>query len=315
MTSLHLGNLSSPAGTKHRPKRKGCGIGSGHGKTSTRGHKGEKARGTVRPGFVGGQTPLQRRMRKLRGISKTAYPQGRFRKEYAMVNLGQLDRLEASTEVTPDLLLERKIIRKLGAGLRVLGITHYGTGRYAGGTSTDLGLTDLGVALLAEMERLGMILDITHCSDPSFWQALERFQGPVLASHNNCRALVPHQRQFSDEQLRALFQRGGVIGAACDCWMLKPGWLDGASNASVSLAAVAEHIDYVCQLAGNSRHAAIGSDLDGGYGREQSPHDLDTIADLQKLAPLLAGRGYAQADIAAIMYGNWVRLLGGAWAR
>ena len=201
------------------------------------------------------------------------------------------------------------------AGLRVLGITHYGAGRYAGGTSTDLGLTDLGVALLAEMERLGMILDITHCSDPSFWQALERFQGPVLASHNNCRALVPHQRQFSDEQLRALFQRGGVIGAACDCWMLKPGWLDGASNASVSLADVAEHIDYVCQLAGNSRHAAIGSDLDGGYGREQSPHDLDTIADLQKLAPLLAGRGYAQADIAAIMYGNWVRLLGGAWAR
>ena len=121
MTSLHLGNLSSPAGTKHRPKRRGCGIGSGHGKTSTRGHKGQKARGTIRPGFEGGQTPLQRRMRKLRGISKTAYPQGRFRKEYAMVNLGQLDRLEASTEVTPDLLLERKIIRKLGAGLRVLG--------------------------------------------------------------------------------------------------------------------------------------------------------------------------------------------------
>jgi membrane dipeptidase len=200
------------------------------------------------------------------------------------------------------------------AGLRVVGITHYGHGRYADGTSTEGGLTELGTALLAEMQRAGMILDISHCSDQAFWQALERFDGAVLASHNNCRALVPHQRQFSDEQLRALFQRDGVIGAACDCWMLRPGWVDGWSNAGITLSDVADHIDHLCQLAGNSRHAAIGSDLDGGYGREQSPCDLDTIADLQKLAGILEKRGYGAADITAIMYGNWVRLLERAWA-
>jgi membrane dipeptidase len=199
-------------------------------------------------------------------------------------------------------------------GLRLLGLTHYGPGRYAGGTATELGLTDLGPPLLAEMARLGVILDLTHCSDQSFWQALERYDGLVIASHNNCRALVQHQRQFSDDQLRAIVARDGVIGAALDAWMLKPGWSIGAhTNPTVSLADVADQIDYVCQLAGSSRHAAIGSDLDGGFGREQSPQDLDTIADLQKLAGLLAARGYTQEDVATIMHGNWLRLLRQAW--
>jgi membrane dipeptidase len=202
------------------------------------------------------------------------------------------------------------------AGLRLLGLTHYGPGRYAGGTGTELGLTGLGPALLREMDRLGMLLDLTHCSDQAFWQALEHYNGLVLASHNNCRALVPHQRQFSDEQLRAIFARDGVIGVAFDTWMLKPGWIVGQStNVDTPMAKVVDHIDYICQLAGNSRHAAIGTDLDGGYGREQSPCDLDTIADLQKLTGLLTDRGYSQADIAAILHGNWVRLLRQAWSR
>ncbi len=200
------------------------------------------------------------------------------------------------------------------AGLRIIGPAHYGPGRYAGGTSTELGLTPLGEALLAEMDRLGMLLDLTHFSDRGFWQALERFNGPVLASHNNCRTLVPHQRQFSDEQLQAIIEREGVIGAAFDAWMLQPGWIIGHStNEQVTLANVVEHIDYICQLAGSSRHAAIGTDLDGGYGREQSPRDLDTIADLQQLPALLAERGYNKDDIAAIMHGNWLRLLRRAW--
>ena len=203
------------------------------------------------------------------------------------------------------------------AGLRLLGITHYGPGRYAGGTGTELGLSALGPPLLGEMERLGMALDLTHCSDQAFWQALDHYSGPVLASHNNCRALVPHQRQFDDDQLRAIVERDGVIGAALDAWMLAPGWMTGErpnpANPVVTLADVVDHIDHVCQLAGNSRHAAIGSDLDGGFGREQSPRDLDTIADLQKLPDLLAARGYADADIAAIMHGNWLRLLRRIW--
>jgi membrane dipeptidase len=198
-------------------------------------------------------------------------------------------------------------------GLRLLGPTHYGPGRYAGGTGTELGLTDLGPPLLREMDRLGMLLDLTHLSDQAFWQALDHYGGLVLASHNNCRALVPHQRQFSNEQFQAIFERDGVIGAAFDTWMLAPEWDNQHRNQGITIAHVADHIDHICQLAGNSRHAAIGTDLDGGYGREQSPEDLDTIADLQRLPELLVERGYSTDDISAIMHGNWVRLLQQAW--
>jgi membrane dipeptidase len=202
------------------------------------------------------------------------------------------------------------------AGLRVLGLTHYGPGRYAGGTATELGLSDLCPALLAEMDRLSMILDLTHCSDQAFWQALEHYDGPVIGSHQNARALVPHQRQWTDEQILAVIKRDGVIGSSCDVWMLKPGWIRKQdTNEGVTLETLANHMDHVCQLAGNSRHAAIGSDLDGGFGQDQSPRDLQTIADLQKLTGTLAVRGYSQEDIANIMYRNWVRLLRQAWQR
>ena len=200
------------------------------------------------------------------------------------------------------------------AGLRLLGPTHYGPGRYAGGTGTELGLTDLGAPLLREMSRLGVALDMTHLSDQAFWQAAEMYDGPVHASHNNCRALVPHQRQFSDEQLRLIIERGGVIGAAFDVWMLQPGYIKGTGNAGVIIETVIDHIDHVCQLAGNSRHAAIGSDLDGGFGREQSPCDLDTIADFQRLPGMLAARGYTDDDIANILHGNWIGWLRESWS-
>jgi membrane dipeptidase len=200
------------------------------------------------------------------------------------------------------------------AGVRVIGPAHYGPGRYAGGTGTELGLTDIGIALLDEMARLGVILDLTHFSDESFWQALNRFPGPVLASHNNCRALVSAQRQFSDEQLAAIIARDGVIGVMLDVAMLDLGWRAGpGADSGVPLVKVIDHIDRICQLAGSARHVAIGSDLDGGYGREQSPNDLDTIADLQKIGPMLTARGYAPADIGAVMHGNWVVLLRRAW--
>jgi membrane dipeptidase len=200
------------------------------------------------------------------------------------------------------------------AGLRAIGLTHYGPGRYAGGTGTEAGLSDLGAALLEEMRRHGVVLDLTHSSDEAFWQTFERWDGPVIASHNNCRALVPHQRQFSDEQVRAIAARDGVIGVALDCWMLRPGWRHGDPNDAVLLKDAVAHIDHICQVAGTSRHAAIGTDLDGGFGREGSPHDLDTIADLQKIPALLAERGYGAADVAAIMHGNWLRFLRAAWA-
>jgi len=198
--------------------------------------------------------------------------------------------------------------------LRVVSISHYGVSAYAHGTGTEGGLAPLGKPLLKEMGRLGMILDLSHLADKAFWEALEIYTGPVLASHNNCRALVPGDRQFSDDQIKAIVQRNGVIGAVLDAWMLYPGWVKGETPTTVvSLEAVADQIDHICQVAGNARHAAIGSDLDGGYGTEQCPHDLDTIADLQKVPGLLRKRGYKEADIEGIMHGNWLRLFREAW--
>src|SRR5262245_4450018 len=204
------------------------------------------------------------------------------------------------------------------AGLRIIGPAHYGVSPYAHGTGTEGGLFPQGPALLEEMERVGMILDVTHLSDECFDQALEIYQGPVLASHHNCRALVPDQRQLTDDQIKRLIQREAVIGAAFDTWMLVPGWVRGQSTpeeAGVTISAVVDHIDRVCQLAGNSHHAAIGTDLDGGFGKEQSPLDLDTIADLPKIPDLLRRRGYKSDAIRGIMHGNWVQFFKTAWSR
>ena len=124
---------------------------------------------------------------------------------------------------------------------------------------------------------------------------------------------MPHQRQFSDEQLQLIIERDGVLGAAFDIWMLQPGFIRGGGNQAVFIEHVVDHIDHICQLAGSSRHAAIGTDLDGGFGREQSPCDLDTVADLQQLPGMLSARGYTEIDISNIMRGNWLRLLYSAW--
>lgn len=207
--------------------------------------------------------------------------------------------------LTPDQLSAWK-----EAGLRVIGPAHYGAGRYAGGTSTELGFTQDGFQLLQEMEKLNIALDVTHLTDKAFWEAMDQFNGTILASHNNCRAIVPHQRQFDDEQIRAIIARGGVIGAAFDNWMIRPDWNHAEKeNPNVVLEDVVHHMDHVCQLAGNCLHSAIGSDLDGGFGREQSPSDLNTIADLQQIAVILQKRGYKDEDISMIMHGNWLRVL------
>jgi len=201
-------------------------------------------------------------------------------------------------------------------GLRVVSLSHYGAGRYAYGTETEGGLTPIGRELLGEMDRLGMILDVTHLADQAFWEAMDQFGGTVLASHNNCRALVPHQRQFTDEMIKAIVARGGVIGVAFDAWMLYPGWIRGkTTNEVVSMENVADHVDRICQLAGNVDHVALGTDLDGGYGYEQTPNDLHTIADLPKLLEILARRGYTKAQIEQFAHGNWVQLFKEAWTR
>jgi membrane dipeptidase len=207
--------------------------------------------------------------------------------------------------------------RAYAQGLRAVGPAHYGPGVYAQGTNASGGIGAPGRELLREMDRLGIILDATHLCDDSFREALDGFHGPVWASHSNCRTLVPHNRQFSDDQIRELLQRGAVIGAAFDAWMLKPDWVRGVTtpeSAGVTLETVIDQIDHICQIAGNARHCGIGSDLDGAFGREQCPADVQTIADLSRLPALLAARGYSEEDVELIAHGNFVRFLRDAWA-
>jgi membrane dipeptidase len=193
-------------------------------------------------------------------------------------------------------------------GLRVVGPVHYGRSQYACGTSTDGPLSDRGVDLLKEFMRVGMILDVTHLSDRSLADALEVYSGPLLASHHNCRALVPGDRQLADGQIRALIQRNAIIGTAFDAWMLHPGWKRGETGREVvGIEAAADHIDHISQLAGSARHCALGTDLDGGFGTEQTPRDLETYSDLHKLEAILASRGYRNEDVDGIFYGNWLR--------
>jgi membrane dipeptidase len=216
-----------------------------------------------------------------------------------------------------DSIVDLKYLEKSYAqGLRAVGLAHYGPGTYAHGTDASGGIGTSGKALLKEMDALNIILDATHLCEESFWEALNHFNGQVWASHCNARALVDHDRQLSDDQIKALTERGAVIGTAFDAWMLKTGWIRGKStpvNMNVTLDTLIDHLDHICQLTGNALHVGIGSDLDGAFGREQCPSDLDTIADLQKLPGLLLSRGYSEGDVENIMYKNFVRFLKESW--
>lgn len=221
-----------------------------------------------------------------------------------------------SLEGADSILTPRHLQRAYEQGLRAVGPAHYGPGTYAHGTDASGGLGAQGRELLKEMDRLGMILDVTHLCEASFREALEVFDGAVWASHSNCRALVPHHRQLSDEQIQALLQRGAVIGVALDAWMLVPGWARGKStpaNTGLKLERLVEHIDHICQLAGDARHAGIGSDLDGGFGAEQTPADVASIADLARLQGLLRSKGYREEDVRGVLHGNFIGFLRQAW--
>lgn len=217
-----------------------------------------------------------------------------------------------------DSMVDLSFVEKAyGMGLRAMGPAHYGPGRYAPGTGMSGPLTAAGVELIKELDRLGIILDITHLTDVGFQQAMDLFKGPVWASHHNCRAIVDHQRQLTDDQIKQLIERDAVIGGSLDVWMIVPNWVRGKSDPfkdGAPLERIIDHYDHICQLAGNANHIAIGSDLDGMFGKEQSPYDLETIADLNNLEDLLAKRGYSQEDIKKVMHGNWLRLLRKAWA-
>jgi membrane dipeptidase len=221
-----------------------------------------------------------------------------------------------SLEGADSIITIKHLVRSYEQGLRALGPAHYGPGRYAHGTDAEGPLPAAGKDLLKEMQRLGIILDATHLNDECFWDALEIYDGPVWASHQNCRTLAPWNRQFADDQIKAVIERGGVLGMAFDAIMMVPGWRHYVSKASdyqLKIERICDHVDHICQLAGNARHVGIGTDLDGGFGTEQMPMDMDSIADLQKLPALLAKRGYSHADVEGIMWRNFVDFLRKAW--
>ncbi len=219
-------------------------------------------------------------------------------------------------EGADSLITLQHLEKAYGYGLRAVGPAHYGPGRYAQGTDATGFMGKTGKQLLKEMERLNIILDATHLCDDCFWEALDNFGGHVWASHNNCRALVDHNRQLSDEQIKELICRDAVIGLPLDAWMMVPNWVRGKSiprEMNCNLEVMIDHLDHICQIAGNTFHTGIGSDLDGAFGKEQCPYDIETIADLQKIHSLLMHRGYSERDAENIMHGNWIKFLRNAW--
>ena len=218
----------------------------------------------------------------------------------------------ADSITTPDQLQEW-----YDGGLRLISLSHYGVSRYSHGTGTGTegGLVGNAKQLLQEMDSLNMILDVSHTSDESVRQELEIFEGPVIATHQNCRAITPGERQFPDHQIKSVIERGGVIGHSMDTYMLWSKEIDWSNIPPArpfpkdegTLDNDVDHIDYVCQLAGNSLHAAIGGDTDGQGGMIGAPYEIDTVADYQKIVQLLEQRGYQNEDIENIMYKNWQR--------
>ncbi len=198
-------------------------------------------------------------------------------------------------------------------GVRLIGLAWAGT-RYAGGTREPGPLTEDGRRLLKAMAAYNFVLDLSHMDERSASEALDLYEGPIVASHVNCLSLLPDfptNRHYADSLLQRIIERGGIIGNVPVNSFLKSGWRrnKGSTREEVPLDVFVAHIDHVCQLAGDSLHAGIGSDFDGGFGVQSVPPEIDTVADLQKLAPMLEAKGYTEADAANILGLNWFRLL------
>jgi len=193
------------------------------------------------------------------------------------------------------------------AGLRIVGLAWRQT-RHAGGTGMPGPLTPLGRELISALDRHGIIHDLSHLAEESFWQLLDASGGPVMASHSNCRAIVPTDRQLSDEMIRAVARRGGVIGINFFDKFLVPPAKYGKRRAT--LGDVVIHIKHMCDLLGDARHVGLGTDMDGGLGREQIPVEIRTSADLPRVADALAEGGFSDRDALAILGGNWMDFFG-----
>jgi len=235
-----------------------------------------------------------------------------WQKETKKKPIGYILSLEGADSIVNIDYLEKSYM----LGLRAIGPAHYGPGVYAHGTDSNGSIGQKGKELVKKIEELNLILDVTHLSDTSFWETIEIYNGNLWASHNNCRKFVNHNRQFSDDQIKEIIRRDGVIGVPLDAWMMVPNWIRGESNPEamgVSLNQMIENIDHICQLSGNSNHVGIGTDLDGAFGVEQTPTDIDTIADLQKVPLMLKKIGFSESDVEKVMNQNFINFLKRVW--
>ncbi len=198
-------------------------------------------------------------------------------------------------------------------GVRIIGLAWAGT-RFCGGSREPGPLTNDGRDLLKVMAEIGFILDLSHMDETAARQALDLYPGTIVASHANAAAVLVNyegNRHLSDAIIRGIIERDGVIGVVPYCRFLKSGWNTADGRAGLTLETLSAHIDHICQMTGSTSHVGIGSDFDGGFGLNAVPADVDSIADIQKLAPILAARGYPPADIDAIFGENWLRILHG----
>jgi len=235
-----------------------------------------------------------------------------WQKETKKKPIGYILSLEGADSIVNIDYLEKSYM----LGLRAIGPAHYGPGVYAHGTDSNGSIGQKGKELVKKIEELNLILDVTHLSDTSFWETIEIYNGNLWASHNNCRKFVNHNRQFSDDQIKEIIRRDGVIGVPLDAWMMVPNWIRGKSTPEtmgVTLNQMIENIDHICQLSGNSNHVGIGTDLDGAFGIEQTPTDIDTIADLQKVPLMLKKIGFSESDVEKVMNKNFINFLKRVW--
>lgn len=189
-------------------------------------------------------------------------------------------------------------------GVRAMGLTWNQRNDIADGVgekSAGSGLTDFGIKVVKEMERLGMLVDVSHLSDSSFWAVDRIAERPYIASHSNARALASHPRCLTDQQIEAIAKKGGVIGV-----VFAPGFVDDDPS-KVSLSRLCDHIDHIKKIAGID-HVGLGSDFDGYGVHPGSPVVLNDVSELPKLTEELLARGYTESEIRKVLGENWLRV-------
>lgn len=189
-------------------------------------------------------------------------------------------------------------------GVRAMGLTWNQRNDIADGQgekSAGSGLTDFGVSVVKEMERLGMLVDVSHLSDSSFWAVDKVAERPYIASHSNCRALAPASRNLTDQQIEALAKKGGVIG------VVFAGSFVDEDPAKVSLRRLCDHIDHIKKVAGID-YVGLGSDFDGFGVPQGSGVVMKDASEFPGLTGELVARGYTEKEIRKVLGGNWMRL-------